>query len=242
METFEKETLPNTARLDKDKPVKVAVYPETRKEASSLAPALPQSLRYFMLGLLVVGVAGAIVFAFVRQTSVKPVAANVNGENCADPVTENRLRDTLSKSPNDFATLSEWGAYNLRCREPADYLSAISAYQGATRIADNPANNIPAENRLEAHLDLGLAYLYSKNFKQAQVEFRTTLNEQPKNSFALLAMGAALAKDEPEQALTYLKQAIEVAPADSKVRENAQALINDIAKGQGSRPSPAAKS
>lgn len=208
-----------------------------RPTTEATPPALPMSLRYLMLGLLVLGIAGAVTFAFIRQTSVKPVVANLDSENCEDPVTENRLRDTLSKSPNDFATLMDWGAYNSRCRNPADYTSAISAFQGATRLADNPANNIQIDNRLEAHLSLGLAYLYNKNFKEAQSEFKTVLSERPDDAFTLLVLGGALIKEDPNQALVYLKKVIDVAPG-SEPAKNAQVLIDDITKGSA-LPAPA---
>lgn len=214
-----------------DKPAKTT--------SEKTAPALPPALRYIMLGLLVIGIAGAVVFGFVRQTSVKPVAANLDGENCEDPVTENRLRDTLSKSPNDFTTLMDWGTYNSRCRKPADYTSAISAFQNAVRVADTPANNISDDNRMEAHLSLGLAYLYNQNFKEAQTEFKTYLNERPNDSFALLVLGGALIKEDPQQALVYLKKVIEVAPGTEPAR-NAQLLIDDITKGSPTAaPAPA---
>lgn len=208
-----------------------------RVAAEGPAPSTPVGLRYLMLGLLIVGIAGALIFAFVRQTSVKPQLANLDSENCEDPVTENRLRDTLSKSPNDFATLMDWGAYNSRCRKPADYTSAISAFQGATRLADNPANKVDSDNKLEAHLSLGLAYLYNQNFKEAQTEFKTVLAERPKDAFTLLVLGGALIKEDPQQALVYLRQVIEVAPGSDPAK-NAQMLINDLTKGSAS-PSPA---
>ena len=219
-ETFEKENSQKTAILEK-----------SAKATTEVAvPPLPQGLRYLMLGLLILGISGAVIFAFVRLNPAKLVTSTVGTqENCADPVTENRLRDTLSKSPNDFATLVDWGDYNSRCRKPADYLSAISSYQGATRLADNPANNIQTETRLEVHLNLGLAYLYNGNFKAAQNEFHLILNEQPKNTFALLVLGGALVKEDPQQALIYLKQVVELA-SGTQLATNAQALVDGINK------------
>ncbi len=215
--------------------------PETPSQ-EVIARPLPQSLRYLMLGLLILGVAGAVVFAFIRQNPARPVL-NPNADTCADPVTENRLRETVSKSPNDFSSLMDWGDYNRRCLEPADLTSAISAYQNAARLADNPANKILAENRIEAHLNLGLAYLFKSSFKEAQSEFRLIVNEQPNNTSALLALGAALSKEDAQQALVYLKKVLEVAPAGSPVIQNAQALINDINKNNAGplMPTPTPK-
>ncbi len=194
---------------------------------------LPGSIRYIMLGFLVIGVTGAVIFAYLRQAPPKPVASNLDPQNCADPVTENRLRDTLSKSPNDFGTLMDWGDYNLNCAEPRDYASAIAAFQGATRLA----SNIPGDNRVQAHFNLGLAYLYNRSLKDARDEFQLILNEQPQNSSALFLLGASLTKDDPQQALVYLKKAVEVAPGGA-VAGKAQELINEITSPK-TPPSPA---
>lgn len=234
MEIFEKE--PAQAK---------AIAKETTKSTEQTGETgpgvMPQSLRYIMCGLLVLGIAGAVVFAFVRQLPAKTVAVNADGQTCADPVTENRLRETVSRSPNDFSTLMEWGDYNRRCREPADYASAISAFQNAVRLAENPANQIPVDSRTEAHLNLGLAYLFNKSFKEAQSEFRFILNENPNNTSALLALGATLVKDDPPQALTYLRKVVDMSPPDSAIAQNAQVLINDINKS-GAKISPTPKS
>lgn len=232
METFEKE---------KEVLPKAPVSSQPAEPVTeTAAPPLPVGLRYLMLGLLVVGILGAVTFAFVRQNSIKPTtAATTNQEDCADPITENQLRENVGKSPNDFNTLMDWGDYNLRCRQPADYVSAISAYQNAIRLAENPANNIQSDNRLEAHLNLGLAYLYNGNFKPAQDEFKLVLNEQPQNTFVLLVLGGALVKDDPQQALVYLKQVIALSPG-TKIAENAQVLINDINSKGSASPSPGA--
>lgn len=84
-------------------------------------------------------------------------------------------------------------------------------------------------------MNLGLAYLYNGNFKAAQTEFKQILTEQPKNTFVLLALGGALVKENPQEALTYLQQVVQLAP-NTKIAENAQVLIDDIKKGATRTP------
>jgi cytochrome c-type biogenesis protein CcmH/NrfG len=189
---------------------------------------LPNNLRYLMFGLLVIGVFGIVAFGYVRQASVKPPATPV-ADDCKDPVTENRLRETLKQTPNDFATLMDWGSYNLSCEK--NFATAVAAYQQATKLADDPTTNVaqPAE-RTEAHFRLGLAYLYNQNNSQAEDQFNLILKEDPKDTSALLALSVSLSKTDPAKAQTYLQQVLEIAPADSDIAVQAKSLLNDLKK------------
>ncbi len=205
------------------------ILPQTEVDYPPEADApMPNNLRFVMFGVLVVGVLGILVFGYSRQTSVKPPAVPT-GSNCKDPVTENRLRETLKQSPNDFTTLVDWGSYNLSCEK--NYAIAVAAYKQATILADDSATSTaePAE-RNEAHFRLGLAYLYNLNYKEAQAQFELLVQEDPKNTSALLALSAALAKDDPAKAETYLTQLINIAPADSEIGKQAKSLLDDLKK------------
>src|SRR4051812_32793103 len=79
----------------------------TEETSPDVERPLPEGLRYFMVGLLVVSLVGVLSFGYIRQSSVKPAATtatDATSDSCKDPVTENRLRETLKQSPNDFMT------------------------------------------------------------------------------------------------------------------------------------------
>lgn len=198
------------------------------KEETVADRPLPNNLRYLMFGLLVVGVFGIVAFGYARQASIKPPATPV-ADDCKDPVTENRLRETLKQTPNDFATLMDWGSYNLSCEK--NYATAVAAYQQATKLADDPTSSVaqPTE-RTEAHFRLGLAYLYNQSNAQAQDQFNLILKEDPKDTSALLALSVSLSKTDPAKAQIYLQQLLEIAPADSDIAAQAKSLLNDLKK------------
>ncbi len=208
---------------------------QTSFETAQAEPQpLPNNLRYLMFGLLVVGVVGIVIFGYLRQTSVKP-PATPQGAGCKDPVTENRLSETLKQSPNDFATLMDWGSYNLNCEK--NYAVAVASYRQATILADNQATSKaqPAE-RIEAHFRLGLAFLYNQSFQEAQDQFQLIVNEDPRNSSALLALGASLGRTDPAKAEPYLKRIIEIEPANSEVSIQAKALLDSLSKRPDTTP------
>jgi hypothetical protein len=194
---------------------------------------MPKSLRYFTLGLLVISVFGVVTFGVISQTSVKPTTTAATG-TCKDLVTENRLRETLKQSPNDFATLMDWGSYNLSCEK--NYPIAVAAYQQATRLADDQATStVQAADRVEAHFRLGLAYLYNQNFKEAQDNFELLVKEDPQNTSAMLALSVTLSKNDPAKAQTYLEQIIKIVPANSDMAAQAKTLLDEIKKGSGNK-------
>ncbi len=178
-----------------------------------------------------VGVVGAVLVAFVRQSSVKPPPV-VSGTDCKDPVTENRLLQAVRQNPNDFTAQMDWGGYNLNCKK--DYTPAISAFEIATRIADKSPDKIVADDRLDAHIGLGLAYLYSQRFKPAETEFRSVLKDRPDEPAATFYLASTLYLSDPQQALTYLEKVVKLAADDPNLAEYSkisQQLIDDIKKG-----------
>ena len=188
---------------------------------------LPSQLGYLTASLLVVAVVGIVAFGYMRQASVKPpvTTAMVDKENCKDPIMENRLRETLQQSPNDFPTLMDWGSYNFGCEK--NYAASVAAFRQATFLSNQPNNVIKPMERMEAHFRLGLSYLYNQNLKEAQIEFQIILNEDPQNTSALFALAAILSKDKPQEAIVYLNRVIELEP-DSKSGKEAQALLNQL--------------
>jgi tetratricopeptide (TPR) repeat protein len=178
--------------------------------------------------LLVVGVLGITLFGFFRQASVKPPAAPITGD-CINPVTDNRLRETLKQSPNDFATLMDWGSYNLTCEK--NYPISVAAYQQAVRLSDDQATStVQPTERINAHFQLGLAYLYNQNFNEAQAQFELILKEDPKYTSAMLALSAILSKDDPAKAQGYLEQILEIEPPTSNISIRAKAMLDDMKK------------
>jgi hypothetical protein len=104
--------------------------PLAKSEPELAERPLPDALRWIICGVLLVSVFGVLTYGFMQQNSVKPPAPTAaNSQDCRDPVTENRLRETLKQSPNDFVTLMDWGGYNLNCEKnyPAARLSLASA-------------------------------------------------------------------------------------------------------------------
>ncbi|HEX2912627.1 MAG TPA: tetratricopeptide repeat protein [Chloroflexia bacterium] len=194
---------------------------------------LPNNLRYLMVGLLVIGVVSVVTIGVLRQTSVKPPPPP-SAQSCKDPVTENRLRDTLKQTPNDFATLVDWGKYNISCEK--NYPTAIAALQRATELADDTATStVKPEDRLDAHFQLGVAYLYNSNLNEAQGELEKVVQADPQNTFAMLILGGILVKDHPDQATGYLKKVIELEPGSDAAKE-AQSLLDSLNKRPGSTP------
>jgi cytochrome c-type biogenesis protein CcmH/NrfG len=184
---------------------------------------VPQGLRYFMLVFLLVGVGLAVLFAYFRQTSVKP--PDQNATSACDPVTENRLRETLAQNRSDFPTLVEWGYYNYDCLE--DFPASLAAFQQASRIADANATEFPLEQRLEAYNGLGRAYLYNNLINEGQTQFRKVLQLDPKNISARFGLGASFARSDPNQAVQIWQQIINENP-NSDVARSAQELINTL--------------
>ena len=194
-------------------------------------PPLSNTLRYIMLGVLAIGVLGAVMVAFVRQSSVKPPPP-VSGTDCKDPVTENRLLQAVRQNPNDFNAQMDWGGYNLNCKK--DYTPAISAFEIATRIADKSPDKIVEDDRLDSHIGLGLSYLYSQRFKPAETEFRTVLSVRPDEPAATFYLASTLYLSDPQQALTYFEKVVKMAvdnPGLAEYSKISQQLIDDIKKG-----------
>jgi tetratricopeptide (TPR) repeat protein len=189
---------------------------------------LPDALRWLICGVLLVSVFGVLTYGYIQQNSVKPPAQTAaNGQDCRDPVTENRLRETLKQSPNDFVTLMDWGGYNLTCEK--NYPAAVAAYQQALFISTQPNSTIDARERNESQFRLGLAYLYNQNFDEAQGEFKSIIERNPKDTSAMLALAAALQKDKPAEAEVVLKRIIELEP-DSPLAKQAQSLLSSLKK------------
>lgn len=198
---------------------------------------LPEGLRYFMVGLLVVGLVGVLSFGYIRQSSVKPAAtaaADTTSDSCKDPVTENRLRETLKQSPNDFMTLMDWGSYNLSCDK--NYAAAVAAYRQAADLSDQPNSTVKAEERTEAHFRLGLAYFYNQSLAEARSQFALIIKENPQDASALFALGSSY-RDEPAKATTYLKQVVDVAPG-TEMAQLAQTMLDDFTKAPAPTATP----
>ncbi len=188
---------------------------------------LPTGLRYFMLGLLITGVISVVGIGYLRQSSIKaPPAPADSSENCKDPVVENRLRETLKQSPNDFATLMDWGGYNLNCEE--NYPVAVAAYQQALLLSKQTNSAVKPDERVEAQFRLGLSHLNNKNLHDAQTQFEGILAEQPQNTSAMLALGAAFSRqNKTEQASLVLKRVIDLEPNSEKATI-AQTLLTGL--------------
>jgi cytochrome c-type biogenesis protein CcmH/NrfG len=188
---------------------------------------LPEGLRYFMVGLLVLSLVGVISFGYMRQSSVKPPPATTSADgNCKDPVTENRLRETLKQSPNDFATLMDWGSYNLSCDR--NYAAAVAAYRQASELSDRPNSTNKPEERTEAHFRLGLAYFYNQSIPEARAQFEMLIQENPKDASALFALGSSY-RDDPAKASIYLKRVAEISPG-SEMAQLAQTMLDEFNK------------
>ena len=210
--------------LKEEKPAQ----PEAQPAPEEAERPLPDGLRYFMIGLLVVGLAGVLSFGYIRQSGVKPPAATAasNSDNCKDPVTENRLRETLKQSPNDFTTLMDWGYYNLSCDK--NYPAAVAAYRQASELSDQVNSTATQDERTEAHFRLGLAYFYNQNLAEARSQFEMIIAENPQDASALFALGSSY-RDNPDKAVTYLKQVEQVAPG-SEMAQLAQTMLDDFSK------------
>ena len=227
--------------LKEDKPA----GPEAKPTLDEGEKPLPDGLRYFMVGLLVVGLVGVLSFGYIRQNAVKPAAtsaAATSSDNCKDPVTENRLRETLKQSPNDFSTLMDWGQYNLSCEK--NYAAAVAAYRQASELSDQANSTVSSDERTEAHFRLGLAYFYNQNMDEARSQFQMIIKENPNDASALFALGSSY-RDNPQIASVYLKQVEQVAPG-SEMAQLAQTMLDDFSKGTttpGATPliSPTAK-
>ena len=197
---------------------------------------LPEGLRYFMVGLLVVSLVGVLSFGYMRQSSVKPpVAVAANSDNCKDPVTENRLRETLKQSPNDFMTLMDWGSYNLSCDK--NYATAVAAYRQASELSDQANSSAKPEERMEAHFRLGLSYFYNQSIPEARSQFELIIKENPQDASALFALGSSY-RDDPAKATRYLKQVAEIAP-NTEMAQLALAMLEDFTKLPGATTTPA---
>jgi cytochrome c-type biogenesis protein CcmH/NrfG len=197
---------------------------------SETGKPLPQGLRNVMLILLVGGVAIAVLYAYIRQSSVKPIEQNA-ALTC-DPVTENRLRETLAQNRSDFITLVEWGYYNFDCLSDAP--ASLAAFQQASRIADEKTGELPLEQRLEAYNGLGRAYLESNLLKEGETQFRKILQLDPTNLRARISLGASLARTDPNQAIQIWQAIINENP-NTEVARSAQQLI-DTLKGVLEKP------
>lgn len=211
------------------------VISPTAKATAAPEPAerpLPDGLRYFMVGLLVVGLVGVLSFGYIRQSAVKP-PATTGTTDCKDPVTENRLRETLKQSPNDFATLMDWGYYNLSCDK--NYPAAVAAYHQASELSDQPNSTVSSDERTEAHFRLGLAYFYNQSLTEARSQFELLIAQNPQDASALFALGSSY-RDNPEKASVYLKQVEQVAPG-SEMAQLAQTMLADFSK---TTPAPTA--
>lgn len=202
----------------------------------------PSLLKYALSGLLAIAVLGIVAFGIIHQSSIRPPS---NLSDCSDPVTANQLRDSLKNNPNDFQTLMQYGSYTYECSK--DYASAISAYNQAANVADNPVNKVGDQDRLQAHMSLGLAYLNQTNSNpdKALQQFQLILAEQPTNANALFGMGAATYASDPqhpEKAIAYWQKVIDQDPS-SDAAQKAQQLIDAIqAKNQvSSSTTPAGK-
>ncbi len=190
---------------------------------------LPDNLRYLMLGLLVAGVVGVVSFGYIRQTSVKPAATTANATSCKDVLTENRLRETLKQSPNDYPTLMDWGDYNFDCEK--NYQVAVAAFNQALTMSEQPNTTINAMQRTETRFRLGLSHLYNSNPQAAQQQFAQIVKEDPQNTSALLALGVSYEKQDPAKALSYFNQVIQLDP-NGQIGKQAQGLIAELNKPQ----------
>ncbi len=208
---------------------------EEKPEAQGVTPPeeaerpLPDGLRYFMVSLLVVGLVGVLSFGYIRQSGVKPpatTAAAAGSTDCKDPVTENRLRETLKQSPNDFTTLMDWGYYNLSCDK--NYAAAVAAYRQASELSDQANSTATPDERTEAHFRLGLAYFYNQNLAEARSQFEMIIAQNPQDASALFALGSSY-RDNPDKAVAYLKQVEQVAPG-SEMAQLAQTMLDDFSK------------
>lgn len=196
-------------------------------EVENAERMLPNTLRYLICGLLVASVLGIVTFGYIKQSSVKPpVNTAQQGQNCKDPVTENRLRETLKQSPNDYATLMDWGVYNLSCEK--NYPAAVAAFQQATFIAGQANSTISELERTESEFRLGMAYLFNQNFPEAEAQFKRIIEHDPKNTSAMFGLSAALQKDKPQEAVTYLKKILEIEEPGSSLAKEAQNLLNSL--------------
>lgn len=209
--------------------------PVTAETSPDVERPLPEGLRYFMVGLLVVSLVGVLSFGYIRQIPVKSAATAATGsDSCKDPVTENRLRETLKQSPNDFMTLMDWGLYNLNCDK--NYATAVSAYRQAADLSDQANSTTKPADRIEAHFRLGLAYLYNQNLPESRSQFELIIKENPQDPSALLALGSTY-RDNPEKASSYLKQ-VQVAAPNTEMAQLAQSMLDDFNKLAAATPTP----
>lgn len=200
----------------------------------------PPLLKYALSAVLAVAVLGIVAFGIIHQSSIKPPASS---GDCSDPVTANQLRETLKTNPNDFQTLMQYGSYSYECSK--DYASAISAYSQAAVVADSTVNKVSDQDRLQAHMSLGLAYLNQTNSNpdKALQQFQLILAAQPTNPNALFGMGAAtyaLNPNQPDKAIAYWQKVIDQDPT-SDAAQKAQQLIQAIQAKDQTTNTPAAK-
>jgi TolA-binding protein len=209
---------------------------QTDEEETGQERPTPEGLRYVMVGLLVISLVGVLGFGYMRQSSVKPPpAAATDSESCKDPVTENRLRETLKQSPNDFKSLMDWGLYNLSCEK--NYAAAVAAYRQAAELSDQSNSTTKPDDRTEAHFRLGLAYFYNQSIPEARNQFELIIKENPQDASALLALGSSY-RDNPEIAAGYLKKVKEVAPG-TEMAQFAQTLLDGLSQMATATPQPA---
>ena len=186
---------------------------------------LPDGLRYLMLGLLVVGVVGVVAFGYMHQTSIKSTPATTTSAtgDCKDPLLENRLRETLKQSPNDYETLREWGNYNLDCAK--NFQIAVAAFNQIVTLAQQPNTKINDMQRTEARLRLGLAYLYGGNNEKSREQFEEIIKTDPSNPSVLLVLGVSYEKDDPTKAISYFNQVLQLDPGGDFGKQ-AQSMLN----------------
>lgn len=197
--------------------------------ATNPTPAL---LKYVLAALLALSVLGVSVYGVLHQSSLKPPA---DPNDCSDPVTENRLRDTLKTTPNDYQTLVQLGSYEYNCTK--DYPSAISAYSQAATVADSEPDKVSLDDRLQVRMSLGLSYLSNRNLNEAASQFQTILSKQPDNPNALFGLGAAIYATNPQQALGYWKKLIQQSP-DSDAAKKAQQFMDALNSASAATPTP----
>jgi len=148
------------------------------------------------------------------------------------------LEASLTARPDDFAAQSELGRLHVR---RGDTARAIAAYESAVRLRPDLAaplvnvsllynkvgRNGDAESALRralaieprsaaALLDLGMLLGQLGRFAEAETALRAALKEDPRSAVAAFNLAVVVARDRPDEAVTWSQRASELDPASAK--------------------------
>ena len=168
-------------------PVAVArrvARPAVAQNAASDEKLATPTLRYVMVGILVVGVVAATAFAVARQGVSEPVSRPSGGEQTIqpDPVQLNKLLEAVNTNPADFDSRMSLGDYYY---QTGDYAAAVAAYSQA--VQQKPTD-------LGGQESLGNAYLHASDFPKAAAALRKVYEADPTRATVAISLCIALAE------------------------------------------------